>query len=346
MTMKWLTKITKRESRPLTFGSQLKRRQVLRLLVLGILLSGPPAASSRFSFATKESFTPYALKENFISVGKLRVRYIESGAGPTIVMIHGNAGSVEDFEFGAFDMLASDYHVIAVDRPGHGKSDRPKGQAASVEYQARLLHDVLSSLGVTQPVLVGHSWGATLALSYALQYPGDFSGLILMAPAAYPERGESRLLHSITKPPFLGDMALIAGKSILGKHVLRATLERAFYPEPIPHGYFELVAASWLGRKQLKAYLEDESSLNASLETLNKRYSEIDAPVVIITGDQDQIVSAKDNAYRLEATIANAQLITLKDTGHEIPQTRPESIYKALNLIRKPMKGGGDGSQR
>ena len=47
-------------------------------------------------------------------------------------------------------------------------------------------------------------------------------------------------------------------------------------------------------------------------------------------------------AAALEATIANSQLITLKDTGHETP----ESIYKALNLIRKPMKGGGDGSQR
>jgi pimeloyl-ACP methyl ester carboxylesterase len=346
MTMKCLTKIITRESRPLTFGWQVKRTQVLLLLVLAILLSGPPAALSRFSLVTNKSLRPYAVNESFVSVGKLRVRYIESGTGPTIVMIHGNAGSVEDFEFRALGMLAPDYHVIAVDRPGHGRSDRPGGQAASVEYQARLLHDVLSSLGVTRPVLVGHSWGASLALCYALQYPGDFSGLILMAPAAYPDRGESRLLQSFTKPPFLGDVALIAGKSILGKHVLRATLERAFYPEPIPRRYFELVAASWLGRKQLKAYLEDEASLNASLEGLSKRYSEIDAPVVIITGDQDQIVSAKDNAYRLQATIANSQLITLKDTGHEIPQTHPESIYEALNLIRKPMEGGGDGSQR
>ncbi len=71
MTMKWLTKITKRESRPVTFGLQLKRRQVLRLVVLAILLSGPASARSRFSVVTKESFTPYALKENFVSVGKL-----------------------------------------------------------------------------------------------------------------------------------------------------------------------------------------------------------------------------------------------------------------------------------
>lgn len=346
MTMNWLKKKLKRSSRLPALGSQLKQRQIVRLLLLTILLSSS-VAHSRARFATNKSSTGLgALQENFVSVEGLRLRYIEGGTGSTVVLIHGNAGSVEDFEFGVFDMLATEYHVIAVDRPGHGRSDRPRAAGATVESQARLLHEALRSIGVTRPVLVGHSWGAAMALSYALQYPNDLSGLILLAPAAYPDRGESRLLQAMTKPPFIGDVALVAGKSILGKHVLRAGLERAFYPQPIPHGYFELVAASWLGRKQLRAYLEDESNLNASLNRFSRRYSEIAARVVIITGDNDQIVSAKDNAYRLKAVIPNAQLIALEDTGHEIPQTHPESIYQALNLIRTPTERGGNGSQQ
>src|SRR5689334_10206263 len=95
-------------------------------------------------------------KDNFVTIDKLRVHYIERGKGPAVVMIHGNAGSTEDFEFGVIQALASNYRVIAVDRPGHGKSDRPT--TAKVEYQARLLHQVLSSLRVHEPVLVGHSW--------------------------------------------------------------------------------------------------------------------------------------------------------------------------------------------
>jgi pimeloyl-ACP methyl ester carboxylesterase len=66
------------------------------------------------------------------------------------------------------------------------------------------------------------------------------------------------------------------------------------------------------GRKELKAYLDDESSLNASLRKLSKRYSEISIPVVILTGDHDQIVSARENAYRLKTSIGNSQLIELK----------------------------------
>src|SRR5690242_7103540 len=63
------------------------------------------------------------MTEHFVTVDGLRVHYVESGTGPTVLMIHGNAGSVEDFEFGAIDLLASDYRVVAIDRPGHGGSD-------------------------------------------------------------------------------------------------------------------------------------------------------------------------------------------------------------------------------
>jgi len=56
-------------------------------------------------------------------------------------------------------------------------------------------------------------------------------------------------------------------------------------------------------------------------------------PVVIVTGDQDKIVSPKENAYRLKQRIPQAQLVELKGVGHEIPMTRPDSVYNALKLI-------------
>jgi pimeloyl-ACP methyl ester carboxylesterase len=128
-------------------------------------------------------------------------------------------------------------------------------------------------------------------------------------------------------------MTLFLGKAMLGKKILRAGLSRAFSPAAVPEEYFKRVASSWLGRKQLKAYLDDESSLNASLNKFSQHYAEIDIPVVIVTGDHDAIVTAKENAYRLKRVIPQAQLIEIKNTGHEIPQTHPESIASALRLI-------------
>jgi pimeloyl-ACP methyl ester carboxylesterase len=91
----------------------------------------------------------------------------------------------------------------------------------------------------------------------------------------------------------------------------------------------------WLGRRQVKAYIEDESALNHGLKRMSERYSKIRVPIVIVTGDKERIVSANENAYRLHSVVPGSQLIELKGTGHEIPQTHPESIYSALSLISK-----------
>ena len=62
------------------------------------------------------------------------MRYAESGNGQAVVMIHGNAGSIEDF-VDAIETLSSNYRVIAVERPGHGKTDRPNGKTVDVDIR-------------------------------------------------------------------------------------------------------------------------------------------------------------------------------------------------------------------
>ena len=91
-----------------------------------------------------------SIKENYVTVKRLHVRYAESGNGPAVVMIHGNGGSIEDFEFGTIETLSSNYRVIAFERQGHGKTDRPNRKTVDVEYQARILHQVLSALSVSR----------------------------------------------------------------------------------------------------------------------------------------------------------------------------------------------------
>jgi len=66
---------------------------------------------------------------------------------------------------------------------------------------------------------------------------------------------------------------------------------------------------------------------------MSRHYGELRMPVVIVTGDQDQIVSPKENAYRLKEGIPQAQLVVLKGAGHEIPLTRPDGVYSALKRI-------------
>ena len=271
-------------------------------------------------------------KEGYLEIENTRVRYVEAGSGPIVVLIHGNAGSVDDFDFKSLGMLCRDHRVIAVDRPGHGKSDRPNGTAATLKYQTQLLHEALTRLGVTRPVLVGHSWGGALALSYAVQYPQELSAIVLLAPAAYADEGGDQFLRAVLETPVIGDVSLTVGRLVFGKRILKKELERAFYPDTVTNEYLRYASSLWLHHKQLRAYFEDEFSLNKDLERISKHYPDIRIPVIIVTGDHDKIVSAKHNAYRLKGSIAQSHLIELKNTGHQVPQTHPESIYNALSL--------------
>ena len=89
-------------------------------------------------------------------------------------------------------------------------------------------------------------------------------------------------------------------------------------------------------RKQLKAYFADEAQLNDSLSKMKDRYAYIQTPTVIITGDSDQIVDAKRNAHQLHQVMKRSRIIELANTGHEIPQTHPESIAQAVGIITTP----------
>ncbi|PWT90574.1 MAG: hypothetical protein C5B55_09510 [Blastocatellia bacterium] len=271
--------------------------------------------------------------EHFINIDNTRVRYVEAGTGPVVVMIHGNAGSVDDFDFKSLGLLCLAHRVIAVDRPGHGKSDRPDGSAATLQYQTRLLYQTLLHLGISRPTLVGHSWGGALALAYAVEYPNDVSAIVLLAPAAYADNNENQFLRAILKTPVIGDVSLDVGRILFGKQILKKELKRAFYPDAVPDEYLRYASSLWLHHSQLRAYFEDEFSLNKDLEKISKHYPDIRIPVVIVTGDHDKVVSAKHNAYHLNSSISQSKLVELKNTGHQVPQTHPESIYNALTLI-------------
>jgi len=271
--------------------------------------------------------------EHSIDIENTRVRYVEAGAGPAVVLIHGNAGSVDDFDFERLGLLCRDHRVMAVDRPGHGKSARPNDADANLQYQTRVLHEALSRLGVTHPVLVGHSWGGSLALAYAVEYPLELSAIVLLAPAAYSDGGPDQFMRAVLKTPVVGDVSLTMGRVIFGEHLLKKELQKAFYPSSVPEEYLRQASSSWLRHKQLRAILEDEYSLDKDLEKVSRHYSEISIPVVIVTGDHDKVVSAKHNAYRLKTSIAHSQLVELKNTGHQVPQTHPESIFNAVTLI-------------
>src|SRR5207237_3975823 len=109
-----------------------------------------------------------------------------AGAGADIVLLHGAMTTHLDWLDGPFEALAGRGRAIAVDRPGHGLSRRPRF-AGDPQVQAAQLREGLRALDVRRPVLVGHSFGCLCALTYAERYPDEVAGLVLIGPLAIAE---------------------------------------------------------------------------------------------------------------------------------------------------------------
>src|SRR5450755_1455970 len=123
----------------------------------------------------------------FLDVNGVRLHYVERGSGEPLVLLHGNGSMIEDFESsGLIDLAAKNYRVIVFDRPGFGHSDRPRNVVWTPDAQAELIERALAQIGVSNAVVLGHSWGASVAVALALKFPELVSSLVLASGYYYP----------------------------------------------------------------------------------------------------------------------------------------------------------------
>jgi pimeloyl-ACP methyl ester carboxylesterase len=102
--------------------------------------------------------------------------------GKTIVLLHGKNFCGATWESVIAALSAAGYRVIVPDQVGFCKSSKPEGYQFSLHQLAANTHALLSQLKVERPIIMGHSMGGMLAMRYALMYPQEMSGLVLVNP--------------------------------------------------------------------------------------------------------------------------------------------------------------------
>ncbi len=122
----------------------------------------------------------------FVQLGDTRVRYLDVGQGPAVVLIHGFASSLETWG-AVVPLLRGGHRVLALDLKGFGWTDRPPGDY-SPPAQAALVLALMDARGVDRAAVVGHSWGASVALAVALAAPKRVTRLALYDAWAYEEQ--------------------------------------------------------------------------------------------------------------------------------------------------------------
>lgn len=112
-----------------------------------------------------------------------QTNFIKQGEGTPVIMIHGLAASLHDWDDLVPDLVQHGYSVYALDLLGHGDSPKPESRAYQIEWMFDHLTGWIDSLGLTEPpVLIGHSLGGYLALEYARRFPARTRGLVLVDP--------------------------------------------------------------------------------------------------------------------------------------------------------------------
>ncbi|PJE18969.1 MAG: alpha/beta hydrolase, partial [Mycobacterium sp.] len=118
--------------------------------------------------------------------GRLKLHYHEAGVGndQTVVLLHGGgpgASSWSNFSRN-IAVLAQQFHVLAVDQPGYGHSDKRAEHGQFNRYAARALKGLFDQLELGRVPLVGNSLGGGTAVRFALDYPDRAGKLVLMGP--------------------------------------------------------------------------------------------------------------------------------------------------------------------
>ena len=269
---------------------------------------------------------------SFMEVRGLRLHYIEQGQGEPLVLLHGNSGMIEDFtSSGIVARAAKKYRVIVFDRPGFGHSERPRGTIWTHEAQADLIAEALSQIGVSRAMILGHSWGASIAVALALRHPGLVSSLVLASGYYYPTPRTDVLFLSGPSLPVIGDILSHTISPILGRLMQPFAMRKMFRPASIPKKFDRFPKEMALRPSQIRACAAETALMIPDALAIQRNYPDLTMPVVIIAGTDDKIVDTDKQSTRLHQDVKDSTLHRIAGAGHMVHQTATDDVMAAID---------------
>lgn len=270
---------------------------------------------------------------HFLYVDGVRLHYIERGHGQPLVLLHGDGSLIQDFEIsGLIDLAATKYRVIVFDRPGYGYSRRPRDRIWGPQEQAALLHHALQLLDVEQPIVLGHSWGAMVAMSMALDFPHYVKSLVLLSGYYYPTVRIDVPLLSTPAIPLIGDLMGHTVAPLIGRMLWPLMKWRIFNPAKAPEHFSEEFPVEMVMRPmQLRATAAESALLIPSAFMLCKRYHELSVPSVIVAGDGDTYVNTHVHSEHLHRELPQSEYRTVHGAGHMVHHVAPQQVMDAID---------------
>jgi pimeloyl-ACP methyl ester carboxylesterase len=253
------------------------------------------------------------------------VRYVASGSGPPLVLVHGLGGSSANWAELA-PALARSRHVLALDLPGHGGS-APLPAAPTLAPFAGAVAAVLAQERVAPAPVVGHSLGGAVALRLALRHPEDVSGVVVVSGAGISS-GTEHARRAL----------MIVGMLKPGRRVARARgrIGRSDLLKSLAFSYWFTSDARALSPRSVEGFLVGHlhhSDIGSAWRALVRDDPRPDlhgvrCPALVVWGAGDRqlpLDDAFDYARRLRAPLR-----VIPDCGHLLIGERPDACLDAI----------------
>ena len=271
----------------------------------------------------------------YIEIDGVRTHYVEMGAGPAVVLVHGLAGQLQHMTYALAGSLKDRYRVICVDRPGCGYSVRPSGASARLPAQADTIAGLIRTLRLERPVLVGHSLGGAVALATALDHPDCVGALALVAPLTHPQPDPPPALRhlAVASPLVRRIVAWTLATPFAMLFGAKALLD-VFGPNPPPPD-FGTRGGALLGLRPSAFYGAccDIVAVNDDLPAMVGRYTTLDLPVGILYGADDRILDPKIQGEPMLGTVDGLTLAQVEGQGHMLPFTATERTARFIDEV-------------
>lgn len=241
------------------------------------------------------------------------------GTGRPMVILHGLFGSSDNWLTISKTIADEGFSVYLIDQRNHGRS--PHKDTHTYIELAEDLHDFLQQQGIENPILVGHSMGGKTVMQYAMQYPEDFSALVVVdiAPKSYPVH-HTDILNGLKAVPLATLQSRNEADALLSKYEpslgVRQFLLKNLYRNE--EGVF-----AW--RLNLPVLDRDIEIIGDELQDTQV----IEKPTLFIRGAESRYIKDTDIPGIL-SLFPNAQIDTIEEASHWVQAEQPEAFVASL----------------
>ena len=254
---------------------------------------------------------------------------IDAGA---IEKLCGEAAALRD---GGHRVVLVTSGAIAAGLPalGYEGGDRPRDavtlQAASAVGQTRSLH----RLGIPHAIVLGHSWGASVAVALALTHPNLVQGLVLASGYYYPTLRPDVVALSAPAVPLVGDVLGHTISPIVSRVMWPLLMAKIFGPRSMPKKFKGFPKEMALRPTQIRASAAESAIMIPDAFYYRDEYANLKMPLVIVAGNEDRLVDIDAQSARLHREVPQSKFHRVAGTGHMIHQTATDVVMSAIDEV-------------